>query len=97
MVWFPFVLVQLFTTWNCCSLSTSGQLQRPIFRPSPKGDSVPLPTPAVPPFRVNWKPANPPVTGGPTTPGPVLSPGKPKVAFGAQAASEYGVRGLYLK
>src|SRR6267154_5967428 len=36
IMWFPLILVQLFTNWNCCSLSVSGQLQRATPKPSPK-------------------------------------------------------------
>src|SRR5215470_7392334 len=89
MVWFPCVFVQLLTNWNCCSLSVNGQLQRPIFKPSPKALKPPVP--------LKSKPDRPPVTGGPATPGPLLSPGIPKPSIGEAFASEYAVTGLYLK
>src|SRR4029453_2138423 len=97
IVWLPCILVQLLTNWNCCSLSVSGQLQRPILRPSPKEERVPLPEPVGPPFKVNWNPESPPVTGGPTIPGPEFNPGNPSVSIGESLASEYAVCGLYLK
>src|ERR1700747_2912215 len=97
MVWLPCVRVQLFTNWNCCSLSVNGQLQRPMFKPSPNEDSVPLTEPAFAPFRVNWNPESPPVSGGPTMPGPELSPGNPRASIGAWVASEYAVCWVYLK
>src|SRR3984957_670146 len=97
MLWLPCVRVQLFTNWNCCSLSVNGQLQRPMFRPSPNEESVPFPLPVAPPFCVNWNPERPPVVGGPTIPGPELSPGNPRVSMGEAVASEYAVWGLYLK
>src|ERR1700719_3080230 len=96
MVWLPCVRVQLFTNWNCCSLSVKGQLQRPMFNPSPKEERVPFPEPAVPPFRLNWKPERPPVVGGPAMPLPELRPGNPSVSIGVFVASEYAVCGLYL-
>src|SRR6266849_9561887 len=88
MVWLPWVRVQLFTNWNCCSLSVSGQLQRPIFKPSPKGVNPPVPPKSMP--------AKPPVVGGPTTPGPLFKPGTPNPSIGEALASEYAVCGLYL-
>src|SRR5579859_336944 len=97
IVWLPCVRVQLFTNWNCCSLSVSGQLQRPMFNPSPNEESVPFPEPAPPPFSVKLKPGNPPVVGGPTMPGPEFNPGKPSLSAGVAFASEYAVCGLYLK
>src|ERR1700756_5386099 len=99
MVWLPCVRVQLFTNWNCCSLSVRGQLQRPMFSPSPKEDRVPFPDPVGPPLRVNWKPERPPVgvVGGPAIPLPELSPGNPRASIGDLVASEYAVCGLYLK
>src|SRR6266850_3955193 len=68
MVWLPWLRVQLFTTWNCCSLSVSGQLQRAILRPLPKLENMPgPPTSALPPELIR-KPDNPPVVGGPRIP-----------------------------
>src|SRR5215468_10390791 len=88
IVWLPCDLVQLLTNCTCCSLSVSGQLQRPIFRPSPKGVNPPVPLKSIP--------ANPPVMGGPTMPGPLFRPGTPKPSIGDALASEYAVCGLYL-
>src|SRR5580765_544770 len=98
IVWLPSVLVQLFTNWNCCSLSVSGQLQRPIFKPSPNGVKPPVPPKSMP--------ARPPVVGGPTIPWAQLVPaallllfrhGTPNPSIGEALASEYAVCGLYLK
>src|SRR5215472_278530 len=38
--WLPHILVQFVTPWYWFSSSTSGQLQRPTLRPSPKLESV---------------------------------------------------------
>src|SRR5258706_10922315 len=103
MVWLPCVLVQLFTNWNCCSLSVSGQLQRAASKPSPNAKAPPLLlptgafTPPLLPLLVNRKPEKPPVVGGPAIPGPELSPGNPSLSMGDWVPSEYAVCGLYLK
>src|ERR1700732_3473041 len=103
MVWLPWLRVQLFTNWNCCSLSVSGQLQRAASRPSPKAyvPALLLPnwpfTPPLLPLFWNRKPDKPPVVGGPAIPGPELSPGNPNVSIGDLVPSEYAVFGLYLK
>src|SRR6267142_3650441 len=68
MVWLPWLRVQLFTTWNCCSLSTKGQLQRLTLRPLPRGENTPGPPTSALPSLLNRKPDNPPVVGGPRIP-----------------------------
>src|SRR5580693_6617260 len=95
MLWLPCVRVQLFTNWNCCSLSVNGQLQRPTFRPSPK-PFEPL-EPEMLPAPLKMNPERPPVSGGPAIPVPELSPGSPSLSIGDCDASEYAVCGLYLK
>ena len=66
--WLPQILVQFVTPWNWLSSSTNGQLQRPMFKPSPNGVSVPSPmNPAIPevnsavsaPWSVMFNPGNP--------------------------------------
>src|ERR1700680_2515679 len=103
MVWLPWERVQLFTNWNCCSLSVSGQLQRAMLRPLPKDEKMPLPV--SPPER-NRTPDNPPVVGKPLIPeaqfvfGRVLTVfrhGNPRPSIGAVFWSGYAVCGLYLK
>src|ERR1700688_5188976 len=97
MVWLPCERVQLFTNWNCCSLSVRGQLQRAASKPSPKAYAPPLLLPSCPftppllPLLVNRKPESPPVTGGPAMPGPELSPGNPSLSMGDCLPSEYAV------
>src|ERR1700687_771947 len=96
-MWLPFVLVQLFTNWNCCSLSVSGQLQRAGPRPSPKLEirqplppslSVqPWPEIGSPPKEKKPRPA---VFGS-----LVLAPGIPNAVMGVPP-SGFFVIGLYL-
>src|SRR6266403_2136877 len=96
-MWLPFVLVQLFTNWTCCSLSVSGQLQRAGPRPSPKLEITqplplslsvqPWPTIGSPPKEKKPKPA---VFGS-----SVLAPGIPKSVMGVPP-SGFLVVGLYL-
>src|SRR5450755_3317848 len=93
-VWLPCVRVQLFTNWNCCSLSVNGQLQRPTFKPSPKFGSPSFWAPDAPLFppMVGKNEDNPPVVGG-----HIFNPGIPNAVMGFEVASEYAVSGLYLK
>src|SRR6266568_5863938 len=97
--WFPWIRVQLLTTWNWSSFSVNGQLQRPTFKPSPKDpESAPatlLPVPFLKPFPVKWNRDKPPVVGGPATPGPLFKPGTPKASIGEALLSEKAVCGLY--
>src|SRR6266568_5507289 len=92
--WFPWIRVQLLTTWNWSSFSVSGQLQRPTFKPSPKDpESAPaalLPVPLLKPFPPKWNRDKPPVSG-------VLRfrPVIPHVVIGVVFPSEYAVCGLY--
>src|SRR5712664_280773 len=86
--WLPLIFVQLLTTWNCCSLSVSGQLQRPTFKPSPKPEFEPFAKP-FPPKKNEDKPV---VSGVPW-----FNPGIPNPFIGVLPASEYAVCGLYLK
>src|SRR6266852_1408205 len=106
MVWLPWERVQLFTTWNCCSLSVRGQLQRAILRPLPKLENMPGPPTSALPFLLIKKPDKPPVEGRPAIPeaqfvfGSVLTVfrhGNPRVSSEAEPWSEYAVFGLYLK
>src|SRR6266404_3428918 len=97
IMWLPFVLVQLFTNWTCCSLSVSGQLQRAGPRPSPKLETTqplppslsvqPWPTIGSPPKEKKPKPS---VFGS-----DVLAPGIPKAVMG-WPPSGFFVIGLYL-
>src|SRR6266446_1859236 len=81
MVWLPWVRVQLFTNWNCCSLSVSGQLQRATLRPLPKFENMPgPPLSALPPLLIR-KPDNPPVVGRPLIPVAQLVFGRVLVVF----------------
>src|ERR1700732_1211463 len=89
MVWLPWVRVQLLTNWNCCSLSVSGQLQRPTFSPSPKFEKVPYDES---PPELKKIPEKPVVSGVPK-----FRPGNPRAVIGVLPASEYAVCGLYLK
>src|SRR6185369_4479163 len=81
--WLPSTLVQLFTNWNCCSLSTKGQLQRPTFKPSPKFDhGVPV---------WNWKLGKPDVNTSPK-----FTFGIPNAVAASTPSSGLCVVGLYL-
>src|ERR1700676_152427 len=83
-MWLPFVLVQLFTNWTCCSLSVSEQLQRAGPGPSPKLEITqpsplllsvhPWPTIGSPPKEKKPRPA---VFGS-----LVLAPGIPNAVMG---------------
>src|SRR4029077_18523640 len=96
-MWLPFVLVQLFTNWTCCSLSVSGQLPRAGPRPSPKLETTqpsplllsvqPWPTIGSPPKEKKPRPL---VFGS-----GVLAPGIPKAFIGCPP-SGFCVIGLYL-
>src|SRR5712692_7066836 len=94
--WFPWMRVQLLTTWNWSSFSVSGQLQRPTFKPSPKDpESAPatlLVLPFLKPFPAKWNRDKPPVL---EVPG-IFKPGMlNNVVIGVVPPSEYAVCGLY--
>src|SRR5580704_11523076 len=100
MVWLPLILVQLVTHWNCCSLSVSGQLQRPTPNPSPQLTvEAPLKNP---PFADEadgvWfrrKPPHPEVVAA-VLPG-IFALGIPAEVIGVAPTSGFDATGLYLK